>query len=195
MDRALCLRLGRAPILHEWDIAMPREMHFPHVVGFAGMPTTWFKLATIQGKLYRYLLVPLFCQEHSFSPRLMLDLTFRYSTSALARPSTELIDRAHALAEECRALEIESSKSRNEAVESFEMMQASPVLSTLVRGDEVQLLSTMTLVYRALPPANGCTSTFSQECIDTARKAIGKHQECVGMLNSQRLVKMSYAHW
>ncbi|KAM0420480.1 hypothetical protein ACHAPT_011775 [Fusarium lateritium] len=74
-------------------------------------------------------------------------------------------------------------------------MKASPIVSDLMRGDEVQLLATLTLVYRAIPPAEGDIGTFSQECINTARKAMEKHQECMGTLNNQQLAKRTYAHW
>ncbi|KAM5510060.1 fungal specific transcription factor domain-containing protein [Fusarium oxysporum f. sp. phaseoli] len=173
MDRALSLRLGRAPILHDWDVVLPSETHFRDVVGFAGMPTIWFQLATLQGKIYRYL----------------------YSTSALASPSEDLIERARTLAGECRVLEAETTQKRNETMELFERVQASPILAALVESDQVMLLVTLTLVYRAIPPAEGDGGAFSQECLITARKAVQKHQQCVAMLQGKQFAKRSYAHW
>ncbi|WKT49433.1 hypothetical protein QSH57_014363 [Fusarium oxysporum f. sp. vasinfectum] len=171
MDRALSLRLGRAPILHDWDVVLPSETHFRDVVGFAGMPTIWFQLATLQGKIYRYL------------------------TSALASPSEDLIERARTLAGECRVLEAETTQKRNETMELFERVQASPILAALVESDQVMLLVTLTLVYRAIPPAEGDGGAFSQECLITARKAVQKHQQCVAMLQGKQFAKRSYAHW
>ncbi|KAH7211344.1 hypothetical protein DER44DRAFT_766068 [Fusarium oxysporum] len=173
MDRALGLRLGRAPILHDCDIVLPSETHFRDVIGFAGMPTIWFQLATLQGKIYRYL----------------------YSTSALASPSEDLCERARTLARECRVLEAETTQKRNKTTELFEKVQASPVLTMLVESDQVMLLVTLTLVYRVIPPQEGDGGTFSQECLVTARKAVQKHQQCVGMLQGKQFAERSYAHW
>ncbi|KAG5800730.1 hypothetical protein H9Q69_000289 [Fusarium xylarioides] len=194
MDRALSLRLGRAPILHDWDVVPPSETHFRDVVGFAGMPTIWFQLATLQGKIYRYLSV-LLSLENSIIIDTDLTFTIRYSTSALASPSEELIERARTLARECRVLEAETTQKRKETMELFERVHASPVLAMLVESDQVMLLVTLTLVYRAIPPAEGDGGTFSQGCLVAARKAVKKHQQCVAAVQGKQFAKRSYAHW
>lgn len=194
MDRALGLRLGRAPILHDWDIVPPSETHFRDVVGFAGMPTIWFQLATLQGKIYRHLSV-LLSLENYIVIHTDLTSTIRYSTSALDSPSEDRIERARTLAQECRVLEAETTQKRKETMELFERAQVSPILAMLVESDQVMLLVTLTLVYRTMPPAEDDGGTFSQECLGAARRAVEKHQQCVGILQGKQFAKRSYAHW
>lgn len=64
-----------------------------------------------------------------------------------------------------------------------------------VKGDEVQFLTTLTLVYRAIPAPKGSPSRFCKECLDTARKAIQVHQESIGLLHYGTYVKSIYVHW
>lgn len=49
-------------------------------------------------------------------------------------------------------------------------------------SDEVLRLSLLTLVYRAAPPSNTPSTTFSSNCIKAAEATLQKHHECVDML-------------
>lgn len=57
MDKALSLRLGRAAVIQDWDITIPREHDFNHVLGSeaAAVPGEWLKLAALQGQIYEHL--------------------------------------------------------------------------------------------------------------------------------------------
>jgi hypothetical protein len=119
----------------------------------------------------------------------------RYSATALAQPRAEIIKRARKLAEECRKIEIESEEIRNRAVASLEKMNASTLVDVHVRGDEIQTLSTSTLVYRALPAPEGSVSRFCDECLDTARRAMQKHKACMQSIHKEPIFKTMYLHW
>lgn len=119
----------------------------------------------------------------------------RYSTSAIAQPQSELIEKARSLADQCRRTEREASETRKKAIGALQKMKASPVVNIHVKGDEVQVLATLTLVYRAIPAPDGSPSRFCDECIETARKAMRKHQECVQSFENQPFVLMIYIHW
>lgn len=58
-DKALALRLGRAPSIQDWDIDVPREYRFQGAMGdeTTAVANMWLKLGTLQGKLYEQLSV------------------------------------------------------------------------------------------------------------------------------------------
>ncbi|CAM1501549.1 Fc.00g035330.m01.CDS01 [Cosmosporella sp. VM-42] len=175
IDKALCLRLGRASMVQDWDISIPRTFNFDGLMGYevSGVPTMWLKTGTLQGQVY----------EQLFSP------------SALARPQAELIERARVLAAECRKIEVEAAECRDRALASLERMKASHLVDIHVKGDEVQLLSTLTLIYRAIPGPDGSISRFCDECVDSARRAVVKHQACMQLVREEAYVKTIYLHW
>ena len=74
-------------------------------------------------------------------------------------------------------------------------MKASHLVDIHVKGDEVQLLSTLTLVYRAIPAPEGSVSRFCDECVDSARRAVVKHQACMQLVSQEAYVKTIYLHW
>ena len=113
----------------------------------------------------------------------------------MARPRAEIIERARMLAEECRKLEIESAETRQKAVASLERMNASTLVDIYIKGDEVQTLSTSTLVYRALPAPEGSLSRFCDECLDAARRAMQRHQDCMQLVHQKPIFKTMYLHW
>lgn len=56
-DKALGLRLGRAPVIQDWDIDIPRCFDFEGLVTLelSGVATMWVRLATLQGHVYEKL--------------------------------------------------------------------------------------------------------------------------------------------
>lgn len=55
----------------------------------------------------------------------------------------------------------------------------------------------MTLIYRAIPAAAnaGSPSSFTNECVETARNALEDHQTCVNDLKeTSELIRCSYMH-
>lgn len=89
----------------------------------------------------------------------------------------------------------EATESRDLALASLEKIGASPLVDVHVKGDEVQLLSTMTLIYRAIPAPDGSISRFCEECVDSARRAVHTHLGCMEMAQKDANAKTIYVHW
>ncbi|KAM0547862.1 hypothetical protein ACHAPJ_010209 [Fusarium lateritium] len=174
-DKALAIRLGRAPVIQDWEIDIPRTFNFEGILSLEtkAVASMWLSAATLQGQVYEQLFCP----------------------AALARPPAELAERARLLAAECRRVEAEAYESRKLAIDSLEKIGASPLVDVHVKGDEVQLLSTMTLIYRAIPAPEGSTSRFCEECIDSARRATHKHLACMELVRKDAYAKTIYVHW
>ncbi|RBR23732.1 uncharacterized protein FIESC28_03528 [Fusarium coffeatum] len=144
-DKALAIRLGRAPLIQDWEIDIPRTFHFEGILSIEtkAVASMWLSAATLQGQVYEQLFCP----------------------AALAQPPAVLAERARMLAAKCREVEAEAHESRGLAIASLEKIGASPLVDVHVKGDEVQLLSTMTLIYRAIPAPEG-----SSTCMELVRK-------------------------
>ncbi|KAJ4017956.1 hypothetical protein NW766_004030 [Fusarium irregulare] len=142
-DKALAIRLGRAPLIQDWEIDIPRTFHFEGILSIEtkAVASMWLSAATLQGQVYEQLFCP----------------------AALAQPPAVLAERARMLAAKCREVEAEAHESRGLAIASLEKIGASPLVDVHVKGDEVQLLSTMTLIYRAIPAPEGSSKTSSAE--------------------------------
>ncbi|KAM5356856.1 hypothetical protein ACJ41O_003502 [Fusarium nematophilum] len=157
-DKALALRLHRAPMTQDYDISIPRIVHFEGPMSF---------------EMSGVVLIP----------------------AALALPQSDLAERARILGAECGQLELESAHHRTRMASLLEGTATSSLLQVHVKGDEVQLLSIKTLIYRALPPPTGSGSRFSVECVDAARSAMQQHLECMTTINSDIAIKSIYVHW
>ncbi|KAK7418060.1 hypothetical protein QQX98_004199 [Neonectria punicea] len=174
-DKALALRLGRAPVIQDWDIDIPRGFVFDGVMSdeTSGVALMWLKTATVQGQIYAEL----------------------YSPDAMARPQAELAERARLLAAQCRQVEVEAKEAREMAIASLKRIKASHLVDIHVKGDEVQLLATMTLVFQAIPAPEGSLSRFCDDCIDTSRRAMQKHLSCMELVRREAYAKAIYVHW
>ncbi|KAM0227279.1 hypothetical protein ACHAP5_012209 [Fusarium lateritium] len=161
-DKALAIRLGRAPIIQDWEIDIPRTFSFEGILSLEtkAVASMWLSAATLQGQVYEQLFCP----------------------AALAQPPAVLVERALSLAAKCREVEAEAHQSREMAIASLEKIGASPLVDVHLKGDEVQLLSTMTLIYRAIPAPEGSASRFCDECIETARRATNTHLTCMELV-------------
>jgi hypothetical protein len=95
----------------------------------------------------------------------------------------------------CRSLWAEIVKARDETMEYLRAINTSALVDIFVMGDEIQVLSTLTMVHRAIPAPPGSPSRFSQECLDSARKCITTHQAAMGMLTHGSYIKSIYVHW
>lgn len=90
MDKTLSLRLGRAPVIQDWDMSLPYPVvdhdheRFSALVQMGNQGSSmllyWVKLAEIHGKTY----------EHLFSPA-----AFCKSTEQRAQTATELVSAMH----------------------------------------------------------------------------------------------------
>ncbi|PHH90830.1 hypothetical protein CDD83_2542 [Cordyceps sp. RAO-2017] len=175
LDKGLGLRLGRAPVINECDIDIPRVFEFDGLGHFESstIPTLWVKISHLQSRIYEQL----------------------YSPAALASPRAELADRARALAEDCRNLEVESEQCREQVYSYLRAINTSDIVDIFLRGDEVQFQVTLTLVYRVIPAPEGSVSRFCDECLEVARKAMKVHQQCTELTILGSYFRSIYVHW
>ncbi|POR34331.1 Putative transcriptional regulatory protein C11D3.07c [Tolypocladium paradoxum] len=181
LDKGLGLRLGRAPVIHECDIDIPRVFEFDGFGHFESstIPTLWVKISHLQSRIYEELQVP----------------HLLYSPAALRSPQAELVERAMALAKDCRKLEVEAEGCREQVYNYLRAVNSSDVVDVFLRGDEVQFQVTLTLVYRVIPAPEGSVSRFCDECLDVARKAMKVHQQCAELTNLGSYFRSIYVHW
>ncbi|KHN94432.1 fungal specific transcription factor domain protein [Metarhizium album ARSEF 1941] len=178
VDKGLGLRLGRSPVIHECDIDIPRVFEFDGLgqEDSSTIPTLWIKMSYLQSRIYEQL----------------------YSPSALKSPPAELVERverARALASECRKFEVEADEARNQTYDYLKAVNSSDLVDLFLRGDEVQFQVTLTLVYRVIPAPEGSVSRFCDECLATARKAMKVHQECTRRSTIGGYFRSIYIHW
>lgn len=185
LDRALALRFGRSPNLPDYDITLPRQIG-PLDASFQGHCITiqgWLHHAEAQGRAYETL----------------------YSPAALLKPVEERVRSARTCADillsELQALE--ESRKQEASVSGFESgnQGGNCTISTmLLKADEVSIRSTLTLVYRAIPPnfSSGqieTSSTFCTECVECARNVMELHFECMEVLKQNQHLAPAYMHW
>lgn len=185
--KALSLRLGRASILQDWDISLPMTSDvFDNEEPWKTVCMLWIKHATVQGKIYELV----------------------YSPAALNQPESERVSHANRLASEMQSTVMEPfevygpviSERNSTNIDSQRLLSTGLHLSEIdkiyLRSDEVNRLSIMTLIYRAIPPPAGSGSTFIPECVKTARAALESHQGCMATLKEcDEFIKCSYMHW
>lgn len=197
LDRGLALRLGRAPTIQDFDVTLPR------VIGQVNATEMWKEVlrlwiahADIQGQIYERL----------------------YSPTSLGHPVNQRVEAAQRLAGKLKRIAEQASMLRSAEMEklggrggggsggsgSWTDARKATVTEMVMKSDQVSFLSSLTLVYRAIPanvsvgvqagPAHGF-STFTPECIDTARLAMQTHEECMKLMGSNLWVAASYIHW
>lgn len=178
LDRGLALRLGRAPIIQDFDVTLPR------VIGRVNATEMWKEIlklwiahADVQGRIYEML----------------------YSPSSLGRPVAARIEAARGLAAELKAIAEQARVVRAGEIRGgggWAEVRKAAVNEMVMKSDQVSFLSSLTLVYRALPPGGaGEGGTFTAECIETARMAMQTHEECMRLMGSNLWVAASYIHW
>ncbi|KAL2811234.1 hypothetical protein BJX63DRAFT_422478 [Aspergillus granulosus] len=170
MDRALSLRLGRASTIPDYDIDLPTTFEWTDVEEpWQTAFNLWIEMAKIQGLVYEKL----------------------YSPAALRQ------DPKLRMAEACSL----AARMRDDVMHPFEKIypflnNITRVESMYIQCDEVCRFSTLTLIYRAIPPQAGNTDTFIDECIQSARNALQSHKSCMEMLKEATPgTKLSYLHW
>lgn len=85
--------------------------------------------------------------------------------------------------------------TRAETSAYLKTLNTSEIVDVFIKGDQVQFNVTMTLVYRAIPAPEGSPSRFCNECLDSARKAMQSHQECISLMKYGSYIKSIYVHW
>lgn len=173
LDRGLALRLGRAPIIQDFDVTLPRVIGQVNATDmWKEVLRLWIAHADIQGQIY----------EQLYSPR------------SLTYPVTRRIEAAQALAGRLKLISDQANLIRTESLASPDQRKAT-VAEMVMKSDAVSFLSSLTLVYRAIPSMGGYPGTFTPECIDTARLAMQTHEECMKLMGSNLWVAASYIHW
>ena len=201
LDKSLSLRLGRASTIPDWDITVPD----PVSDNSSDMPLAphfyiWCITARCQGRIYEQL----------------------YSPESLAQPDHVRVSRVQALVQELKEITIhadETNVSTSARIPTRKCPCLVPILNKFVLqkewfepgkegdptgnmvkffiiSDKVLRCSLLTLVYRACPAPPGSTTTFSKDCIEAARGALQKHQDCMVSLEKIGSVYFpSYVHW
>ncbi|KAI6089712.1 hypothetical protein F4821DRAFT_275751 [Hypoxylon rubiginosum] len=171
LDKALALRFGRSSNLQDYDITVPRllgplgefEEHRETIHG-------WLRHAEAQAETYEKL----------------------YSPIALLRPVEQRVQSARACAEMLlrEVHKLTETRKRLESEGSVGTDGSDAISAMLLKSDEVSILSTLTLVYRAVPPGAmaappGPSSMFCVECIDCARDVVQLHLECTELFRDK----------
>lgn len=113
----------------------------------------------------------------------------------MARPRSELAERARVLAVDCHRVEAEAAEARDIALAKLKECNASRMVDVHVKGDEVQFLSTLTTVYRAIPAPEGSVSRFCDECVEIARRAMRKNHKFMYSIRDKTYAQAIYIHW
>ncbi|KAB5547153.1 hypothetical protein GE09DRAFT_1174924 [Coniochaeta sp. 2T2.1] len=192
MDKGLALRFGRASILQDYDIHLPRSV--PSTADMTGalqgppeVPDPWnviFEVwighAEIQGLVYEQL----------------------YSPTALQRSVEDRAESARLLVQKLAVIAAKT-KRLNAAIVADErrgnggkQTSALLTLSLIAKTDEVSHGSTAALIYRAIPPSEpGRPSMFNDQCIAVARDAFATHQRCMETTAQSPFFNAAYLHW
>lgn len=171
MDKGLCLRLGRASCIQDYDIAVPMPILGTGETFENGnsMLQFWIKLAGIQGRVY----------EDLYSPR------------ALKQPKASRADKADLLVADIRQMWTEHDQ--------IGPISGTPeeTHSVFMLGDKVTMSAILTLVLRAVPATDNQSMSCSQECVAAARQALQLHQTCTANFAtmSERRFFSEYLHW
>ncbi|KAK6355846.1 hypothetical protein TWF718_000227 [Orbilia javanica] len=182
LDKGLALRFGRTPVIQDWDISATR--HFGNATLPASwnvMISQWISTGGILGDIYQNL----------------------YSPSALAKEQSLRVETARLLVEKMERIwnemvefSISSGARHQDVLKGFSNEPRNQkTLDMLHKSGRVTHLSTLTLIYRAIPSAPGFPSTFNVECIDAARGAFSCHIECMELTADNPVAMAGYLHW
>jgi len=174
LDKNVSLSLGRASIIKDCDITLPRDV-LELTIGPDWRPihNNWIRLAELQGIIYEKL----------------------YSPAALSQPEPERVAAAWGLADQLKVLAAQAPVAVARYTQLAEADEAYDPILMVARSDEVSVYSSLTLVYRALPPLPGSSSTFNPHCIDTARETMRVHQQCLQLVADDEYTASAYLHW
>jgi hypothetical protein len=177
MDKSLSLRLGRASSIRDGDFTLEKTMDLTQddVSAFSYMTLLpkWIDLALLQGQAY----------DDIFSPR------------ALQQPEGIRVARARALATDLQKVYETMSPVESHVLELRRRAIGNEMHELFLRADNISHLSTLTLVYRAIPGIYS-NSVFCHECVSTAAEALKEHQKCLAMLKKvDGNILQMYVEW
>ncbi|OAA65686.1 Transcription factor [Niveomyces insectorum RCEF 264] len=216
LDKGLSLRFGRSCILHDWDISTPRTFHDDGANNkskstqgdqrdkdaWSGVMNVWIHTGTVLGQAYELL----------------------YSPAALTRPPEARFDAARQLVTRSKKLWAEflglvatlgtrrrggsdsQAGTRSKMKNDTNAWRAATLDRVLLSG-EVGHLATLTLLYRAMPPApraereggsrndRSSPSFLSTECVAAARAAFRGHAACMALAADDMVAQVGHVHW
>jgi hypothetical protein len=195
LDRALALRLGRPSMLQDYEITLPRKLdHLGEFESHRDTIQSWMAHAEVQGKIYEELYSPA-------APTRPLE----QRTKTAQTCAKVLLAELDKLNENRRRLEQRGPSNNGDedyGVSSDGRIEVATILS---RSDELAILSTLTLIYRSIPPTPGsnvndsqspvASKTFSSDCIRVARQAMLVHLECIELVEKTPMLATAYIHW
>jgi hypothetical protein len=215
MDKTLSLQLGRSSAIQDWDISLP----YPgmsdgqcHSVGLTHMQRYWISLARTQGETYEQLFSPAaFLKPENERVQIVNQLVQRLNQAWSNRGVSSLMDatlvlRGWSILPEDKRSWWASRKDGSlrtlpEGAEGSSLGESYPGESMagskkdlFYYSDAVAHLSTITLIHRAIQPAN---AAFSAECLHAAREALRLHQICSEQFNvkDNEDAWSCYLHW
>ncbi|KAF2018575.1 hypothetical protein BU24DRAFT_418099 [Aaosphaeria arxii CBS 175.79] len=169
MDKGLCLRLGRASFIQDYDIAVPWPSFGDEEIYRASNEFCKFscKLAGLQGRVYEEL----------------------YSPFALRKPTSSRTAYAEALASDIRQISTEREQV------GFIAGMSEYANECALLSDKVTISATLTLVLRAIPSNDG--NLLSAACIAAARQSLHLHQTCTAKIMgiADKHAFAEYLHW
>ncbi|EAQ88657.1 hypothetical protein CHGG_05276 [Chaetomium globosum CBS 148.51] len=164
IDKGLALRLGRSSTIQDYDVTVPHPGEdgvpvagdFP-LASFFGL---WVIGSRIQGQIYELL----------------------YCPDAIAQSDAIRKSRVQSLLDQLGDLD---ELTRGVAAKWDQFSRATAGEDTtdfFVLSDLVLRLSTRTLILRAVPNPPGSPTTFTEQCVQTARETLSRHQECMAVV-------------
>ncbi|TLS21368.1 uncharacterized protein PpBr36_10205 [Pyricularia pennisetigena] len=175
IEKALALRLGYSSVIRDHDITIPYTLDTSVQPGpFSGLVNAWVKLAVIQSRSYEQL----------------------YSPQALSQPREVTVSCARELGRQLEAVMDEAKRARDALAEAVGPdSKYTGSLDMQLKGDEIICYTTLTLIYRAVPAADGSADTFAAECVEAARRVLEIHQECMAATANNMHLQVSQIHW
>lgn len=172
LDKGLCLRLGRAAKIQDYDISVAVPEPAPvdrHDHTSRQIIRWWIKLAAIQGRIYEDL----------------------YSSRALRQIDGSITAKADILASEIRVLQAEHDEIGRIPGASIEVHEL------FLLADEIVLCTTLTLILGAAMRAEGYSLSRNHQRAATARRALELHQTCCLQYRAMvgQEIFVDYVHW
>ncbi|KAL2272077.1 hypothetical protein VTJ83DRAFT_1448 [Remersonia thermophila] len=175
LDKSLSLRLGRSSSIQDHDITIPNpgSMKTVSKPAFSALDL-WVKVSRIQGQIYELL----------------------YCPDALAQPEDVRKSQAQQLASSLDEVDKMTAEATAQCDWDFRGFIGDDLTEFFVLSDDVLRLSTRTLIYRSCPNPPGSPTTFTPECIQTARETLARHQQCMAIIDRSLIPLFSiYMSW
>ncbi|KAL0931453.1 fungal specific transcription factor [Colletotrichum truncatum] len=163
IEKNLSLQLGRSSTINDHDLTLPlRDVRLGYEWGstLGILSSTWLQLAQIEGRVYEEL----------------------YSPLALTLDQEERVARAATLLADVQRITDEGDQPNTRFMRERRKVLGGQLDDLLTRCDHVSHLSFVCLIHRSV--TLGSTS-FSEECISTAREALKQYTETMSLEGTQ----------